>query len=440
MNNFDTTTPPSKPPAAPPRDDGPATRAHGDAPHAHNAARRVDDSATSVTPSPPPTAPPVTRAIIEAILDQARWAPSGDNTQPWRFEIVEPDRVVIHGHDTRRECVYDLRGGGSQLAIGALLETITIAATEHGLSAEATLDRAAPPEQPRITVRFAPSNTSADALADFIRSRVTQRRPMHRTPLHDLQRETLRAAVPPGFEVVFFESAARRRMANLLFRSALIRLSTREAFDTHRRIIEWNATYSDDRIPDRAVGLDRMTIRLMRWAMRSWRRVRLLNRFAFGTVLPRIELDWLPGVCCAAHFVLLAPAAECDAEPDATPDELSKMKRQLAAGRAVQRFWLTATQLGLQFQPEMTPLIFAQYVRDGVSFTRQAAARRRAAKVRDVMAKLLGPAQLGRAVFLGRLGVAAAPVSRSLRRPLGGLIVQSSCDDVSAAAAQSRAA
>jgi nitroreductase len=25
--------------------------------------------------------------ICEQILDLARWAPSGDNTQPWRFEI-----------------------------------------------------------------------------------------------------------------------------------------------------------------------------------------------------------------------------------------------------------------------------------------------------------------------------------------------------------------
>ena len=25
--------------------------------------------------------------VLENILDQARWAPSGDNNQPWRFEV-----------------------------------------------------------------------------------------------------------------------------------------------------------------------------------------------------------------------------------------------------------------------------------------------------------------------------------------------------------------
>ena len=54
----------------------------------------------------------------EKILDLARWAPSGDNTQPWRFEISGDLQVVVHGFDTRDHCVYDLRGHASQLALG----------------------------------------------------------------------------------------------------------------------------------------------------------------------------------------------------------------------------------------------------------------------------------------------------------------------------------
>jgi hypothetical protein len=39
--------------------------------------------------------------VIEQILDLARWAPSGDNEQRARFEIVAPDHVRIHCKDTR---------------------------------------------------------------------------------------------------------------------------------------------------------------------------------------------------------------------------------------------------------------------------------------------------------------------------------------------------
>lgn len=73
------------------------------------------------------------RNIIVKILDLARWAPSGDNTQPWRFEIVADHHVAVHGHDTRDWCLYDLDGHASHMAHGALLETIRVAATAFGL-------------------------------------------------------------------------------------------------------------------------------------------------------------------------------------------------------------------------------------------------------------------------------------------------------------------
>jgi hypothetical protein len=55
---------------------------------------------------------------LEQILDLARWAPSGDNTQPWRFVIEADNRVAVHGRDTRDHCVYDLDGHASQVALG----------------------------------------------------------------------------------------------------------------------------------------------------------------------------------------------------------------------------------------------------------------------------------------------------------------------------------
>ena len=45
-------------------------------------------------------------AVIHDVLELARWAPSGDNTQPWRFEIRSDTRARIHGYDTRAQCVY----------------------------------------------------------------------------------------------------------------------------------------------------------------------------------------------------------------------------------------------------------------------------------------------------------------------------------------------
>ena len=83
-------------------------------------------------------------SVVREILELARYAPSGDNTQPWRFAIDGEHAVTVHGHDTREHCVYDLDGRASQVSIGALLETIAIAATRFRLSTEVTRRRDAP--------------------------------------------------------------------------------------------------------------------------------------------------------------------------------------------------------------------------------------------------------------------------------------------------------
>ncbi len=68
----------------------------------------------------------------------------------------------------------------------------------------------------------------------------------------------------------------------------------------------------------------------------------------------------------------------------------------------MQRFWLTATKLGLQFQPEMTPLIFASYMRRGIEFTRTPRSLENARQLTGQLESLIGAAALDGAVYMGR--------------------------------------
>src|ERR1700754_2954634 len=80
----------------------------------------------------------MTASVVHQILDLARWAPSGDNVQPWRFEVVSGTHLRIHGIDTqqtRADCVYDLDGRPTQISLGALIETLSIAASGFNLRA-----------------------------------------------------------------------------------------------------------------------------------------------------------------------------------------------------------------------------------------------------------------------------------------------------------------
>jgi len=122
--------------------------------------------------------------VNEKILDLARWAPSGDNTQPWRFELLDERRFIVHGFDTRDWCLYDIDGRPSQIALGALLENVAIAASTHSMRASITRRIDAPDAQPTFDVRLdeAP-DIETDSLAPYIAVRSVQRRALATRPL-----------------------------------------------------------------------------------------------------------------------------------------------------------------------------------------------------------------------------------------------------------------
>lgn len=358
----------------------------------------------------------IDRRVVEQILNLGRWAPSGDNTQPWRFEIAVGAKVVVHGFDTRASCVYDLDGHPSQISIGALLETISIAATEHGLRADIRRRLDAPDTSPTFDIDFvADAAVEHDPLAAQIAVRSVQRRPMRLRRLTPAEKAALEAAVGPQHKVVWLEGTAQKvRAARLMFGNAQLRLSMPEAYRVHRDIIHWGVRYSADRVPDQALGADPLTTRLMRWAMHDWRRVEFCNRFLAGTLVPRLQMDLVPGLFCAAHFAIVA------SRPPRTVDDY------VAAGRVVQRFWLALTALGLVMQPELTPLVFARYVREARTFSSQPGMQQRAVTLAAELEALLGPTTTVHSVFMGRLGAGRRATARSTRRELDELLVVAS--------------
>jgi sulfur-carrier protein adenylyltransferase/sulfurtransferase len=353
-------------------------------------------------------------ALIHDVLDLARWAPSGDNTQPWRFVVRSNTAAEIHGYDTRAHCVYDLDGQASKLSHGALLENIALAATRFGHRATLALvadDDGTGHVVYRADLDAAAATTPEDPLVAFIERRTVQRRAMRTAPITAGMRRVLEAAAAP-FEVLLLDRpAARWKMAALNAATARIRLTIPEAYAVHTDVIAWHSTTSDDRIPDAALGADPLLLATMRFAMASWKRVDFLNRFAGGTLMPRLALDVVPGILCSSHFALVAAG-----EPASTQDQVS-------AGRATQRLWLAATALGLQLQPSYTPLVFARYARAGRSFTRDARAVADAKAIARMLAERLGDDRAARTVFLGRLGPERRTAGRSLRLPLDRLIV-----------------
>ena len=351
------------------------------------------------------------RDILLKILDLARWAPSGDNTQPWRFEIVSDNHIAVHGHDTRDHVLYDFDGHASQMAHGALLQTIQLAASRFALQSEWELRPDAPAALPVYDVRFEPAQIDESPLTAFIETRCVQRRPMRTKPLNAQQKTALIDAAGEEYHLQFFESFRDRfAVARLLWNNAHLRLTCPEAYPTHRDIIDWDTRYSKDRIPAQAIGVDPMTAKLMRWVMRSWERVDFFNRYLLGTIPPRVQLDFLPALGCAGH-ILMRPHKALRAPID-----------YVNAGMALQRLWLTATSLGLYLQPEMTPVIFRWYVQSQRSMSALPSIDLGAAKLAKSFNRLTGSKLSDDFTFFCRIGNSRLPYSRSLRKDLSVLM------------------
>lgn len=361
-----------------------------------------------------PREEPAAGSEIEHILDLARWAPSGDNGQPWRFEILGEDRVSVLV-SREEDDIYDYNNGQPTLiAAGMLLETMRIAASRFGRSAQwEYLGPKGLGHEIEVRLIKQPSVTE-DPLYPYVTIRSVDRKSYRTRRLSDEQKDALSRALGNEFEIRWYESRSRRwRAARINAMATDIRLRLPEAFRVHKRILDWNQRFSRDGVPAAAVGMDPLTLRLMKFVLHNWRRADFFNRFLAGTAMPRIQLDLIPGMFCAGHFTIQRRQAT------ASGDELKSLLR---AGQAIQKFWLTAVEKGLSMQPAIAPLIFSWYAVSGEYLSDRAIERKaRALAGKLAQAEALEP---GRALFRGRVGWPARPTvgARSIRRPLKSLI------------------
>ena len=124
-------------------------------------------------PTPPLS---VTGSAIERIVSGAVTAPSGDNSQPWRFEWDGRTLAILHDEARGR---HDLNRAlhSSFLTLGCLLEAVRLAASLEGFvpAFRITLPRT-PGPSPWAVITFAAGAGGPDPMAAILPLRATDRR------------------------------------------------------------------------------------------------------------------------------------------------------------------------------------------------------------------------------------------------------------------------
>ena len=311
--------------------------------------------------------------------------------------------------------MYEYRDGEPTLiSAGTLLENIAIAAPVFGKDlAWRYLDRQ--DARHRVELRFTDQPPRAgSALFDQIERRSVDRRPYKMRPLSGEDRQALADAAGPDIAVDWHESLRERlKIAGLSQMATDIRLRIPETFSIHNRIVDWDQDQSPHAIPARALGLDAMTLKIMRWSLARKSRTEFVNRLG-SPFFAGLQMDLMPGVFSAAYCGFRVP--------ERAPEAPGAAQQLLQVGQAVQRFWLTATRLGLVMQPCLAILAFSNYGASDIPFT-VSGKERQSAAVLARKTRTFFP-ESDRMLFLARVGYPQNhQASRSTRRPLNELMV-----------------
>jgi nitroreductase len=288
----------------------------------------------------------VSTAAVDYILQAGRQAPSGDNAQPWRF-AAEGNRVHVYLDPDADRSFFNVEQMASITSCGAVVENIVIAAGGCGLSAEVSPLPDGNRSDLMATVDLSPAEDTPGPLHDALWHRHTNRTMYDKRPLMDAAVDAVMAA-SDGFEGaklhLLRDKRELKRLADIVRRADLLRVSHRglhEHFHSMVRRSEAEADTTGDGFPLgnlEAGFVGEVFLKLSR----PWGVMNVLNRIGMGRVFASAAARGLYH-CSAAALLTVEGTGRLDF---------------LQGGRALERTWLTVTDLGLDMQPMTAITLF----------------------------------------------------------------------------------
>ncbi|MFB7239115.1 Rv1355c family protein [Streptomyces sp. NPDC056269] len=341
---------------------------------------------------------------IRRLVAHGIQAPSGGNSQPWRF-VAHDGALDCRVDDLQPRTMLDFEGCATHLAIGAAVENMQLAAQAAGWDCRVRYFPT--PADPGLVCRLTFSGAAGvprPALFDWVEHRTTNRNPGPARPLL--------ASHAAALEDCATESGARLHLVTardqldelgrVLGAGDRLRMLSPELHRDMMSELRWDpeeARRTRDGIDVATLGFDDVDLAGVRLA-RQWSGLAFVRRIGGGKAFEE----------SAGKSLAASSAVGCLTVPGKGP------RAFVEGGRALQRLWLTATSLGLGFQPHTSLLYLFPRV-DGVGESGLDAAdtdvlRTLRARFSAVVPRKPDESEL----MLFRLSYAAPPTARSLRR------------------------
>lgn len=287
--------------------------------------------------------------VIQKILETAVYAPSGDNSQPWRFE-VEKNSIFVFNLSERDIPFYNYEQKGSYVAHGALIENIKVLASAQGFKTNIKLfNDNTKKDLVAVIDLVQDNNIVADNLHKVVALTCTNRKPYEDRELTNEQVDYFvrsSTEVEEGDVKLVTDKELKKQLGLFSSVNEKIVLTTPKLHKIFFDHLVW--TEKEER--EKKTGLFLKTLELSPpqqiafRLIRNWKIMKLLNFFGL-------------------YKMVANENAEIYAESSALGAVVMKDSSResfVNAGRLVQRVWLKTTLSSMSFHPITGVLFLAQ--------------------------------------------------------------------------------
>ncbi|MDE2399461.1 MAG: nitroreductase family protein [Patescibacteria group bacterium] len=286
---------------------------------------------------------------IKQIIQDAIYAPSGENCQPWSFRISGAT-INLFNLPERDQSPYNRGQYGSYVAHGAVLENIKISAEQLGYRVDIKLFPEPSNKNHIALISLEKLSTSIEKpiLYGAIAKRVTNRKPYEDTLLSPLELDELVKSISDNSVKILItqKNSDKKTLAEIGSLNESIMMSNEFLHDFFFSHVTWTKEMDEQK----KIGFFVDTLELPLPAKKlfkiakNWKIVKFLNKFGFSKEVGKQNAKTYTS---SSGFGILSIK-------DTSPESF------INAGMALERIWLTATNLGLNFQP-VSGLLFLVY-------------------------------------------------------------------------------
>ena len=295
----------------------------------------------------------ITPETVRKIITVSINAPSGSNSQPWRFEI-RGNEIDVIAEPEKDHPILNYHNRGTWIAHGALIENIKISAGASGFKTEIKIfpDLA----NPNLTAQIKLSEAAPveEELSQIILQRTTNRKRYDLKPLTIEQKNYLRQSVEEisgEIRVIWIEDGNQiNRLGQVAAANEIVTLENEKLHELFFDEVVWSRGEEEKKMK----GLFVETMELKppeKFGLKLFKRWSIMNKLAKFGLAKKIAAGNAKNYATTPLMGLVAVKNDD--------------RDFITAGRVIERIWLKATRLGFSFHLITGTMFFWQGINLG---------------------------------------------------------------------------